>query len=197
MTGSDLQAASAAGDVFVDFFKRLKACYPSWRSAIRSAEEDAEFKKQWLRGFAENGVDSVDKLSAGLEFARRDKSSWLPSVGQFIEWCKPSAESLGLPDVRSAYLEACHFKAGDVWSHDVVYFACRGWLYDLQIMSEARGFKRFEYHYGLVVKRMLAGDDLGGVPVALPSPDDVAGDPVPMPDGFADCLFSGGMIDGC
>lgn len=184
-------APVASKDIFIDFFKQLKACYPSWRSSIRSKDEDASFKRQWLKAFAENGVDSEDKLALGLKQARADRSSWLPSVGQFVEWCKPTAESLGLPDVRSAYIEAAHHQAGDVWSNPAVYFACKGWLFDLQRYSEHVGFKIFKQKYDFVLEKMINGEEFEGVPCALPSPDEVSKKVVPMPDGFiSDCFKS-------
>ncbi len=68
--------------------KSLRAIYPAWRTTIKSQIELDNMKKEWLKAFIENRINSDDKINRGLAQARQDIQPFLPSVGQFIKWCK-------------------------------------------------------------------------------------------------------------
>lgn len=156
-----------------DFFRDLKTCYPSWRAQLKSRLEVNKFKQQWLKAFAENGVDTPEKLELGLEMARKDDSSWLPAVGQFITWCKPTAERLGLPDVHTAYREACLHQEDDEWSCSLVYFAQLNIRFELRTFPQGKSFPLFERMYNAVLDRIINGEQLSA-PKPLPPPDKVS-----------------------
>lgn len=165
---------SEGADFFNDFFRKLKICCPSWRSQLKTNKEHAMFKQQWITAFAENGVDDPRKLEIGLAVARRETSSWLPSSGQFIAWCMPTAESLGLPNVREAYREAAFHQPQQAWSCSLVYFSQLAIQYELKTLSEARSYKIFERMYEVVLQRILDGEELSAPPKPLPSPKQVS-----------------------
>ena len=70
-------------------FNELSGIFPAWKNAFDGQEGINEAKRQWLKGFQENGVNRWEWIEDGLQYARKSESPFLPSVGQFIEWAKP------------------------------------------------------------------------------------------------------------
>jgi hypothetical protein len=92
------QAASLINKVLAD----LKGACPGWRSSIQTKEDYDSMRQQWLIGFLENGITSDMQIEAGMAKARLYSKPYLPSVGQFIGWCKASTEPQWPP------MEACY-----------------------------------------------------------------------------------------
>ncbi|WP_026824212.1 replication protein P [Arsenophonus nasoniae] len=84
--------------LFNRFFESLKVIFPASIVLLKTPSELAIFKQQWISGFAENNINSDRHINAGLRIARQRKSPFLPSVGQFVDWCQQGlAEEYGLP----------------------------------------------------------------------------------------------------
>lgn len=100
--------------------------------------------------------------------ARATREPWLPSPGQFCEWCQISAEDLGLPSVEKAFNEArveLHkHPTYRKWSHQAVYFAASAvGVFDLKSLedksSSYREVKaRFAAEYASIVEKVKAGE---------------------------------------
>ena len=86
-------------------FSNLKQVFPaSVSTAWRNPNDEAAAKRQWIAAFAENGIHNKQQLSAGMKLARASGSPFLPSPGQFIQWCKQGElRSAGLPDEDRLY----------------------------------------------------------------------------------------------
>lgn len=86
-------------------FSNLKQVFPaSVSTAWRNPNDEASAKRQWVAAFAENGIHNKQQLSAGMKHARASGSPFLPSPGQFIQWCKQGElRSAGLPDEDGLY----------------------------------------------------------------------------------------------
>jgi len=69
-------------------FEQLAAIFPAWRQAFDGPNGVKAAKRQWMIGLSENEINSTEKLNRGLAMARKSGSAFLPSVGQFVEWCK-------------------------------------------------------------------------------------------------------------
>ncbi|HGJ5856654.1 MAG TPA: replication protein P [Arsenophonus nasoniae] len=83
--------------LFNRFFESLKVIFPASVALLKTPTELAIFKQQWISGFAENNINSDRHINAGLRIARQRKSPFLPSVGQFIDWCQQGlAEEYGV-----------------------------------------------------------------------------------------------------
>ena len=56
-------------------------------------------KQQWVLGFIEGGVTTFEQVKRGMVAVRAKENGYLPSVGEFIGWCKSGNEyaHLGLP----------------------------------------------------------------------------------------------------
>lgn len=86
-------------------FANLKQVFPaSVSTAWRDPRDEAAAKRQWIAAFAENGISNKQQLSAGMKQARANGSPFLPSPGQFIEWCRQGDYlAAGLPDEEALY----------------------------------------------------------------------------------------------
>lgn len=86
-------------------FSNLKQVFPaSVSTAWRNPNDEAAAKRQWIAAFAENGIHNKQQLSAGMKLARASGSPFLPSPGQFIEWCKEGEHrAAGLPGDEQLY----------------------------------------------------------------------------------------------
>ena len=83
---------------------------------------------------------------------------------RFLSACQDVNDIFGLPDPKAAYREACHApspKSAYQWSHEAVYFAGKetGWFLLLN-EPESVSFPIFEYHYSLLIKKVMCGEKL-------------------------------------
>lgn len=86
-------------------FANLKQVFPaSVSTAWKDPRDEAAAKRQWIAAFAENGISNKQQLSAGMKQARANGSPFLPSPGQFIEWCKQGdIRAAGVPGEEALY----------------------------------------------------------------------------------------------
>lgn len=111
-----------------------------------------------------------------LEAAQRviRESEFLPNIASLLKHCE--AGQHGLPDVWSAYHEACQApepKAAQTWSHPLVYHAGHqaGW-YFLATNTEQRTFPVFEKIWRNLCERLRQGDVFAlPQPASLPAPE--------------------------
>ncbi|GLQ31628.1 replication protein P [Litoribrevibacter albus] len=155
-------------------FQRLRSCFPAWKNSFPDADSWKLAKQAWVDAFIEHGICTHDQLNHGIRKATEVGSPFWPSVGQFVQWCKPTPEDFGLPSVQEAYFEAAK-NASRVRSHKFSHPAVRlaggatGW-FELASQPESKIFKRFERNYQVLVNRVMAGEDLSAeIPKALPS----------------------------
>lgn len=156
--------------VFDQLFSELKVIFPAWAN---SGADESQIKKTWLKGFLDNGITSKAQLSHGLRKARQWGNPFLPSIGMFCQWCKPTPEDFGLPSHVKAFQEAIRkhrFPENEEFSHPAVYVAMRAtgsWAFKSQDASSVE--KLFNRNYDIAIRRVIAGDDLSAeIPLALP-----------------------------
>jgi hypothetical protein len=121
-----------------------------------------------LAALKEYQINSVEMIELGLRNARAESSPFLPSPGQFCEWCKVSPADLGLPSeaeaFREARQEAGRWCQSRQWSHEAVWIAAsHTGFFDLKTVSERDSGYRdlrgvFMDKYRAVVKRALNGE---------------------------------------
>jgi len=129
-------------------------------------------KTQWIKAFMDIGFNTLEKVQLGVKKCRLESPINTPTIGQFVKWCTPSAQDLGIPDIEDAYLEACknsHFAISEKqWSHPAVYHAwsmCKS--FDLANLPKKNSFPIFERNYDITVKMILNGEPLKPIPVAI------------------------------
>lgn len=167
------QVDPATVEVVNRLFVELQAIFPAWRQAWPDDKALAAAKRSWIKGFAAAGITSLEQIRFGLEQCRLYGGDFIPSVGKFIVWCRPTPESLGLPTPARAFREACrnaHPAAAARWSHEAVHHAaCETGFHELRSLPEDRSRVLFERAYAVTVRMLLAGEPLREIPKALPA----------------------------
>ena len=132
-------------------------------AALSDAQLLSQTKKLW--------ADSLSRFSPEtiLLAARRviEESEYLPTLHKMIEFCRGDNQQYGLPDVRQAYIEACHAgspKSNYPWSHPAVYFAGKDsdWFF-LASNSEQQTFPVFKENYRRWCDKVKAGEKLPAI----------------------------------
>ena len=89
-------------------FEQLLASCP--RLSYYTAEQVVTAKQQWILGFAENGITTVEQVKQGMKTLRAKEDDFVPSVGKFIGWCKVvDYTQLGLPTLEKLLKRLNHF----------------------------------------------------------------------------------------
>jgi hypothetical protein len=153
-------------------FAELQSIFPAHKQAWPTEAALAAAKKTWIKGFMAEGINSVAQLRHGIERCRGSGSDFAPSIGKFIFWCRPTAESLGLPTEEKAFAEAVRkthpAMAHATWSHDAVYHAAvECGFYNLQTLKQEESRKLFVRNYAIAVRDMIDGKELKARPLAL------------------------------
>jgi len=68
-------------------------------------------KQQWILGFQEQGVNNFEMVKCGMREARAKPNGYLPSVGEFIAWCKKNYNPHGLATEDQLYQRIVAFMA--------------------------------------------------------------------------------------
>lgn len=161
-----------AGRVVNALFRELQSCFPAWRRAWPNDEALAAAKKTWIKGFAAAGIHRVEQIKHGIEQCRLMPSDFIPSIGRFIELCRPTPESLGLPSEARAFAEAtrnAHPSAVAIWSHPAVSHAAReAGLFNLMTLPAETGRVLFGRCYAIACRMVIDGEPLAPILPALP-----------------------------
>ncbi|CDG48938.1 replication protein P [Serratia symbiotica] len=114
-------------------FENLLLIFPAAQNTVlKTADDVAAMKRQWILAFAENGIRHVDQLRAGMRMARHQESDFWPSCGKFISWCRESGRvAAGLPSDEDVMAEFQRYARNHdrystpetyPWTHDVMYW---------------------------------------------------------------------------
>lgn len=158
----DEQTAAVVDMVFL----QLQAIFPAWRQAWPDDKALALAKRSWTKGLQASGIRAVEQVRFGIEQCRRSGSAFAPSIGQFVAWCLPTAEMMGVPTEEAAWREAvrgCADPEGWHWSHDAVRLAAAavGFWELRQGTGGADALRRrFGSAYAQLVGRLARGEML-------------------------------------
>ncbi|CAG9000639.1 MAG: hypothetical protein CENE_02639 [Candidatus Celerinatantimonas neptuna] len=160
------QVPSASdGEFFIEVWRQLKVAFPAWRQAFPSKTAEQSAKRVWLIALIENDITRDEQIQIGLRIARQMEIPFFPSPGQFIKWCKPTPEMLGLPDFESAYRQAITLRP----HHAVVKAAIRATRYERGVLREAEFRRIFERSYDIICRRYARGEDIDeAISAAMP-----------------------------
>ncbi len=154
-------------------FTELKAVHPAGRAAWPTQKMEDAAKLSWSKAFTSAGLCSIEQIRYGIERCRESGSPFMPSVGQFLDWCRATPENMGLPSVDRAYLQACgasHPAADTSRLHPVVWHAaCEAGLFLLANQPESKSRPVFERAYAITIDMVIRGEVLREIPKALPS----------------------------
>ncbi len=148
-------------DTITRLFMEFQFAYHNQYHKAFPTEQDLVIaKKFWLQSLRQYPVEVI--LQAGQRLVR--SQTYLPTIASMIEACDKGAELFGLPDPRSAYIEACSApspKQSHKWSHPAVYFAGKaaGWFL-LANQPEQTAFPVFDHHYTRLCRQVMQGKEL-------------------------------------
>lgn len=152
------KAVAVVNDLFGLFYSLCRGFEKQYADQNRLKVE----KTQWMRGFTDLGIDSLEKVSFGIKKTRMESPINTPTFGQFVKWCSPTTQELGLPSVEDAYAEACFlstpYEREKVWSSVVVkHAATQTGSYVLNTFAKIKSFPLFERNYEEAVKQFRNG----------------------------------------
>ena len=151
-------------EIINELFLEFQSIFPAFKQAWPSQEIFDSAKKTWIKAFIEAGMQDLSVLQYGLKALRASKSPFVPTPGQFIEMCKPSPESFGLPSVMDAYKEACrnsHPFADKKWTHIAVFEAAfQTGSHELKTMTMKESYPIFAHNYEIMMRRVMNGEKL-------------------------------------
>ena len=148
-------------DVITRLFMEFQFAYHNqYHKAFGNEQDLIIAKKFWLQSLSQYPVEVI--LQAGQSLIR--SQTYLPTIAAMIEACDKGAELFGLPDSRSAYIEACSApspKQTFSWSHPAVYFAGKesDWFF-LANEPEQKAFPVFDHHYTRLCRLVMQGREL-------------------------------------
>ncbi|WP_127958049.1 replication protein P [Serratia microhaemolytica] len=172
-----------------DIFRELAITFPAWRTAYPDAESLNSAKQVWAKGLIENDITSMAVIRAGLRVARSQAIPFIPSVGQFVAWCKDGiASTAGLPSLDETLAEFNRYNANRdrypsaevfPWSHPVLYWIVldvREAMYRYK-QTEAETLKALQTQLTKWGKKLAAG---GVVPMPVVQITDQRREPSPV-----------------
>ena len=153
-------------------FQKLKGCCPAWNHTYPDNKSLSLAKQEWLTGFIENGISTDFQIHYGLKNVRKQGSAFVPTISDFIKFCQPKLEDLGLPEAEIAYREACrhsHSPTNAKWSHQAVYEAAKNTgFFELKSLEEKHILPLFTRNYEIITRKILKGEPISDIPKALP-----------------------------
>ena len=171
--GANASASSEGmdhADAIVSVFATFEFAYHNqFHKAYPSSESLIIAKKVWLENLS--GYTPLVIVAAAKKVVKT--SEYLPTIASMVQACEQGADLFGLPDARSAYVEACSApppKVDHQWSHPAVYHAGKAcsW-YLLANEPESTALPIFEHHYKRLCSRVMQGQELAvEAPIPLP-----------------------------
>lgn len=71
-----------------ELIKQFTGIWPSLRATMRP-EDVLQYQVQMVKALTENGLNTLEAIQRGFKKARSEGGQYLPSVPQFVKWCKP------------------------------------------------------------------------------------------------------------
>ena len=97
-------------DLVNRIFEQLLASCPSIQ--YWTPKQVATAKRQWVLGFAENGIKTIAQVKQGVRALRAKEDDFVPSIGKFVSWCKAvDLEYLGLPNAETLLKRLNYFSS--------------------------------------------------------------------------------------
>lgn len=149
------ELVDAINQLFAEF---ALVYHNQYQKAFPDREKLMYAKRLWLSHLLHYSPQQI--LAAGRQVVR--ESEFLPTVRGLLKHLE--AQTLGLPEVREAYVEACMKpspKLAQRWSHPAVYLAAQatGW-HLLASETERAALPVFERHYRQFSERAARGEKL-------------------------------------
>ncbi len=163
----DPKAVETVNKLFVFFYGTCRGFEKQYQDPRKLNIE----KTQWFRVFTDEKLTDMTRVNWGIKRCRIESPINTPTLGQFLKWCEPTPEQLGVPDVEKAYTEAvqnsypgCEKK----WTHQAIYHAwkmCN--TFDLSNLPKKSTFPVFERNYEITIRMLARNEPLAEIPLGL------------------------------
>lgn len=151
-------------------FTQLQSIFAAWRHSYPTDELVDSAKREFAKALIEAGVTTLEQIGVGMREARKQTIPFFPSPGMFIEWCKVTPESLGMPSLDQALHEVARHRI----SHPAVRLAAMRTSFERGTLSASEYRPVFEYAYEEMVRRVMTGEDLEAhIKKALPTKEKI------------------------
>ena len=71
-----------------ELIKQFSGIWPSLRATMRP-EDIFQYQLQMIAALTENRLNTPEAIQQGFRKARTEGGQYLPSVPEFVRWCKP------------------------------------------------------------------------------------------------------------
>jgi len=130
------------------------------------AERENAEKLQWTLAFTKHNLKTKSHIQHALNQTEKHKWGRPPQLGQFLEWCKPSLESLGFPSPLEAHAISIQMNAQfSIYKHEdkridlVIRHVIRQiGSFQYRTMSAIDSKKAFEAYYAIATRDYLNGN---------------------------------------
>jgi hypothetical protein len=149
-------------------FTELAGIFPAWKQAFDGAESIRSAKRNWMLGLLDAGINSIQQVDAGLRKARKSINPFMPSVGQFISWCRVAPSEFGLPPAEFAWNEILVARRiGEFgeepfkFSHGIILAARndhRCDVFNWRLLPHEKGLRNFTVIYQEYLNRAMNGE---------------------------------------
>lgn len=130
-------------------------------------------KAVWEEALFDHGV-TMEQAKMACKLAI-ERPGFGPDLADFLALCKPTPDSMGLPDENSAYEEACrnsHPSTEHRWTHEAVRHAAREvGSYELQTLNRDKSFPLFKAAYKKICEALARGEPLPKIGKVIPLKD--------------------------
>lgn len=171
----DNQPTKESAEVINWLFKELRSNFTAFKQAWPDQESYNQAKKTWLKAFVLSGINRIEQLQHGLNKCYLMEKPFVPTPGEFIAWCKPSAQDLGFPSTEEAYMisitmnrQFSDYKHKDDRVDAVIRHAI-GQIGSMSYreMKIENAKKTFKTYYDISLRQFIEGE-LTIIPRALP-----------------------------
>ncbi len=169
------EQAKAAATVINSLFSELTANFTAFHVAWPTEEVRNTAKRVWIKAFLLAGISRSEQIQHGLNHCYLMESPFVPTVGQFISWCKPTPQSMGFPTTEEAYTASIvmnrqfsDYKHPDDRVDTVIRHAIHqigSMTYREMKIDNAK--KTFKTYYDIALRQFMEGE-LKVIPKALP-----------------------------
>lgn len=157
-------------------FMRFESFIPSMKYTHDSAVSLGNIKKEFIYELRSKNVNEMNIINVAIEKIRGSGVRFIPTPGEFINFCKQDPKSLGLPSHSDAYDEALRrsrpYTSNEKWSHAVVYNAYKitssaALQRQGNYIEERKVKELFFSNYDLIIKSFLNDEELDSVPILI------------------------------
>lgn len=71
-----------------ELINQFSGIWPSLRATMRP-EDIVQYQGQMIKALTETGLNTPEAIQQGFRKARTEGGQYLPSVPEFVRWCKP------------------------------------------------------------------------------------------------------------